>query len=210
MKELKIRVDGIEDTGIFLNGGRQSLKDKILTIYKEPVPNLTSSIAREEVFSGGEKYLESTPLIQADHPEIQAKVKEILSPDDTAFRKAEKLVKWINKNIQKRPVLSVPNAYETLQNRVGDCNEHAVLLTALARASGIPAQVEAGLVYQKERFYYHAWNVLYLGNWITAESVMGQLPADVTHIRLVRGTERQIDLVRTIGRVQIEILSSKH
>jgi hypothetical protein len=210
MKELKIRVDGIEDTGIFLNGGRQSLKDKILTIYKEPVPNLTSSIAREEVFSGGEKYLESTPLIQADHPEIQAKVKEILSPDDTAFRKAEKLVKWINKNIQKRPVLSVPNAYETLQNRVGDCNEHAVLLTALARASGIPAQVEAGLVYQKERFYYHAWNVLYLGNWITADSVMGQLPADVTHIRLVRGTERQIDLVRTIGRVQIEILSSKH
>ena len=62
-------------------------------------------------------------------------------------------------NIQKRPVLSVPNALETLRNRVGDCNEHAVLLAALARAAGIPAQVEAGLVYQKGRFYYHAWNV---------------------------------------------------
>jgi hypothetical protein len=38
---------------------------------------------------------------------------------------------------------------------------------------------------------------------------MGQLPADVTHIRFVRGTEQQIDLVRMIGRVGLEILSSK-
>ncbi len=94
-----------------------------------------------------------------------------------------------------------------LHNRVGDCNEHAVLLAALSRAAGIPAQVEAGLVYQRGRFYYHAWNALYLGQWITADSVMGQLPADVTHIRFVRGTERQIDLVRMIGRLKIEIVT---
>jgi len=36
---------------------------------------------------------------------------------------------------------------------------------------------------------------------------MDQLPSDVTHIRFVRGTERQIDLVQMIGRVRIEILS---
>jgi hypothetical protein len=208
LKELKLKLDGIEGGEIFLNGGRQSLKDNVLTIRKETVPNLPSSITREMGFAGVEKYLESTPLIQTDHPEIQAKVKEIVSPGDPPFRKAEKLVRWVNENIQKRPVLSVPNAHETLQNRVGDCNEHAVLLAALARASGIPAQVEAGLVYQMGRFYYHAWNVLYLDTWITADSVMGELPADVTHIRFVRGTEQQIDLVRTIGRVRLEILSA--
>jgi transglutaminase-like putative cysteine protease len=92
---------------------------------------------------------------------------------------------------------------------VGDCNEHAVLYAALARAAGIPAQVEAGLVYQNGRFYYHAWNVVYLGTWITADSLMGQLPADVTHIRFVRGAERQIDLIRMIGKVRLEILSSE-
>jgi transglutaminase-like putative cysteine protease len=134
-------------------------------------------------------------------------VKEIISPDDPDILKAKKLVMWVKKSIQKRPVLSVPNALETLQNRVGDCNEHAVLLTALARAVGIPADVEAGLVYLKGRFYYHAWNVLYLGTWITADSVMGQLPADVSHIRFVRGTERQIDLIRIMGKLRIEIVS---
>jgi len=209
LKELKIKIDGIEDGEIFLKGDRQSLKNNILTIRRESLSNLPSSIKGEKVFVDGKTYLESTPFIQSDHPEIQAKVREIVSPDDPAIVKAKKLVTWVNEKIQKRPVLSVPNALETLRYKVGDCNEHAVLLAALARASGIPAQVEAGLVYQKGRFYYHAWNVLYLGTWITADSVMGQLPADVTHIRFVRGTEQQIDLVRMIGRVGLEILSSK-
>ena len=159
------------------------------------------------IFEDGKTYLESTLFIQSDHPEIQAKTREMVSTDDPALVKAKRLVTWVNKNIQKRPVLSVPNALETLHHRVGDCNEHAVLLAALARASGIPAQVEAGLVYQKGRFYYHAWNVLYLGAWITTDAVMDQLPADVTHIRFVRGTERQINLVQMIGRVRLEILS---
>jgi hypothetical protein len=207
LKELKVRLEGIEEGVLFIDGGRQSFKDKTLTIRKEAVSSLISRKSVEEVFKDGKTHLESTPFIQSDHPEIQVKAREIVSPDDPAVVKAKKLVAWVNKNVQKRPVLSVPNALETLRNRVGDCNEHAVLLTALARAAGIPAEVEAGLVYQKGRFYYHAWNVLYLGAWITADSVMGQLPADVTHIRFVRGTERQVDLIGTIGRIRLEILA---
>jgi hypothetical protein len=209
LQELKIKIDGIENGESFLNGGRQSLKNKILTIRKESVSNLPSSIKGEMVFEDGKTYLESTLFIQSDHPEIQAKAREMVSTDDPTLVKAKRLVTWVNKNIQKRPVLSVPNALETLHHRVGDCNEHAVLLAALARASGIPAQVEAGLVYQKGRFYYHAWNVLYLGAWITTDAVMDQLPSDVTHIRFVRGTERQIDLVQMIGRVRLEILAAQ-
>jgi len=200
-------LDGVEEGALFLNGGRQSLKNKVLLIRRESVSNLPPQRSAERVFKDGRTYLEPTPFIQSDHPEIQTKVREIVSPNDSDFVKANKLVQWVNENIQKRPVLSVPNALETLHHRVGDCNEHAVLLTALARAAGIPAQVESGLVYQKGRFYYHAWNVLYLATWITADSVMGQFPADVTHIRLVRGEERQIYLIRIIGTIKLEIIS---
>jgi transglutaminase-like putative cysteine protease len=177
-----------------------------MTIRKESISNLSQ---KEEEKSPGERtrYLKATPFIQSDHPEIQTKAKEIVSEGDPDIVKAKKLVAWVHQNIQKRPVLSVPNALETLRNRVGDCNEHAVLLAALARASGIPAEIEAGLVYQNGRFYYHAWNVLYLGRWITADAVMGQFPADVTHLRFVRGTEQQIDLLQIIGKVKLEILS---
>jgi hypothetical protein len=207
LKELKARLEGVDEGVLFIEGGRQSFQNKVLTIRKEPSPNLLPQKLNEELFKREKRHLESTPFIQSDHPEVQAKVREIVSPDDPAVVKARKLLTWVYKNIQKRPVLSVPNALETLRNRMGDCNEHAVLLTSLARAAGIPAEVEVGLVYQKDRFYYHAWNVLYLGSWITADSVMEQLPADVTHIRFVRGMEGQVDLIGIIGKIRLEILS---
>ena len=155
-------------------------------------------------------FLKSTPFIQSNHPKIRQKVAEIITPGDPEQMKASKLVAWVHRNLQKRPVLSVPNALETLENRVGDCNEHAILLAALARAAGIPADVEAGVVYQSGRFFYHAWNVLYLrewGGWATADAVLGQMPADVTHLRFVRGDAgRQLDLVGLIGRLKLDIL----
>ena len=144
LKELKVKLIGIEDGDLFLHGGRQSLKDKVLTIRKESVSDLPSQGSGEDVPAENKPYLESSPFIQSDHPEIRARVKEIVSPDDPDFVKANKLMKWVYQNIQKRPVLSLPNALETLRNRVGDCNEHAVLLAALARAAGIPAEVGQG------------------------------------------------------------------
>jgi len=207
LKELRVILEGMGTDRLLLDGGRQSFKEKVLTVRKEPVLNLTTEKKRE--FKGEwTKYLEATPFIQSAHPEIQAKAKEIVSKEDSDVVRTTKLVNWVHQNIQKRPVFSVPNALETLRNRVGDCNEHAVLLAALARASGIPAEIEAGLVYQNGRFYYHAWNVLHLGRWITADAVMGQFPADVTHLRFVRGTESQIDLMQMIGKVRLEILSA--
>ncbi|MBU2521567.1 MAG: transglutaminase-like domain-containing protein [Proteobacteria bacterium] len=198
---LKIRIAGINDS-LSLNGGRQSLADGILTINKENIPEIVA-------MSGDSKkiYFRPTPFVQSDHPEIKSKVSEIVLPDDTPLAKAQKIMRWIYENIQKRPVLSVPNALETLRNRMGDCNEHAVLMAAMARAAGVPAQIETGLVYMKGRFYYHAWNVLYLGDWVTVDALMGQMPADVTHIRLIRGEpDKQIDLIKVIGKVKIKIL----
>jgi len=195
----------IDERVLFLEGDRQSFQDHVLIIRKEPISNLLSRRQPQKVSEAMKKYLEPTPFVQSDHPEIQAKVKEIISYDDPMMVKAKKLVEWVYRNLQKRPVLSVPNALEILRHRVGDCNEHAVLLMALAQAAGIPAQMEAGIVYRRGRFYYHAWNVLYLGAWVTADATMGQFPADVTHIRLVRGMERQVDLMRVIGRMKIDI-----
>jgi len=205
LTELRLTFAGVDERALFLEGDRQSFRDGVLIIRKEPVSGPLSQRQGQKVSEEMKKYLEPAPFIQSNHPEIQAKVKEIISPSDTMMVKARKLVEWVYQNLEKRPVLSVPNALEILRNRVGDCNEHAVLLMALARAAGIPAQMEAGIVYQRGRFYYHAWNVFYFGAWVTADATVGQLPADVTHIRLVRGMERQIDLMRVIGRMKINI-----
>jgi len=205
LNEIKIKISGISTTSLFLNGDRQSLRHDVLTITKEqlPAPQTLSNIPPEKIAA----FLKPTPLIQSGHQQIKAQVKKIIKSTDTAEQKARKIVNWVYRNIEKKPVLSVPNALEVLKNKVGDCNEHAVLIAAMLRTAGIPTQIEAGLVYQRGRFYYHAWNIIYLGQWITADAVFNQIPADVTHIRLVRGEGgEQLNLMSVMGKIKLEVL----
>jgi len=210
LKRLEVEISGINYGGVYLHGGRQSFAKNVLTIDKEVLSELPSVLDLNKIPDMDKEFLKPTPFIQSDHARIRKLAKQIVSPDDAPFDKASKLVTWINKNIEKRPVLSLPDALSTLENRMGDCNEHAVLLAALARAAGIPVKVEAGLVYLNGRFYYHAWNLLYLGRWITADSLFGQIPADVTHIRFSSGDQKQqLDLMHIMGKIRLKIIASQ-
>ena len=206
LQELRVRLDNLGEGRFFLDGDRQSLQKGVLVISRE---SLSAPGSKDTIRPPGQSSLRASPLIESDHPLIVGQAKEIVAAGDSDTEKAKKLVTWVYRHVKKRPVLSVPDALSTLKNLVGDCNEHAVLLAALARAAGIPAEMEAGLVYLRGRFYYHAWNVLYLGDgWVTADAVFGQMPADVTHIRFVRGSaDRQMDLLGLIGRVHLEIVN---
>ena len=93
-----------------------------------------------------------------------------------------------------------------IQNDIQDAFQNQKM-AALARAAGIPTRVEAGLVYLRGRFYYHAWNLVYLGRWVSVDTLFGQVPADVTHIRLVTGSQQQqLDLIGLIGNVKIDVI----
>lgn len=197
---LRVGMEGVP-AALFLDGDRQQWRPNLLTIERErlPDPGIID-------VSGMAAFLKPTVLVESDHPDIRDLARRIVSDAIRPLDKVRRLVTWVYDNIEKRPVISVPSARETLRHRQGDCNEHAVVLTALARAAGIPAQVEAGLVYMNGRFYYHAWNVVYLGRWVTADALMNQVPADVTHLRLVRGDpSQQVDLMGAIGRISLQI-----
>jgi hypothetical protein len=205
---LKVTLSNIDTGALMLAGGRQTYTRDLLTVSRE------KPLGVDQPERGGlknrESYLASTPFIQTSNPAIRNQVGTIVSSGDGEEEKARKIVAWVFKNIEKRPVLSVSNAVETLKNHVGDCTEHAVLVAALARAAGIPTLVETGLVYQRGRFYYHAWNAFWLdkwGGWVTADAVMNQLPADVTHLRFVRGeVEKQLDLMGVVGKIKLQVI----
>lgn len=208
LDRVTVKINGIDIDTVHLNGGRQTLAGNILTIKKESLTDLPSDFVADDLALLEKIFLNPGPFIQSDHEKIQQAIEGILqNGDGTSLSKAKKLVHWIHVNVEKRPVLSLPDALSTLENKVGDCNEHAVLLAAMARAAGIPARIETGLVYMRGRFYYHAWNLLYLGEWITADAVLGQLPADVTHIRFASGSGQQFDLMGVIGKVKIEVVT---
>jgi hypothetical protein len=210
LETLRVRIGGIPADGFQLKGGRQSFADGLLTVRREILADLPQMPSEQDLTALERVFLRPEPLIQSDHEAIRSLVRSLLgdSPNLTPVAKARRLVGWVHFNIEKRPVLSLPDALSTLENRMGDCNEHAMLLAAMARAAGIPARVEAGLVYMRGRFYYHAWNLLFLGRWVTADALFGQLPADVTHLRLVTGSmQQQPDLAGVIGRITVEVIS---
>ena len=204
---LKFEISGIPNTRVRLDGGRQIFRNNVLTIDKESLANLAHDLDGKNLGAFEKIYLEPTAFIQSDHQNIQTLAQKIVADQMTPLVKVQALVDWVYQNIDKRPVLSLPDALSTLENRVGDCNEHAVLFAALARAAGIPCRLEAGLVYLKGRFYYHAWNLVYLGRWVTVDALFGQVPADVSHIRLVTGSPRQqLDLMGIIGKINLKVI----
>lgn len=203
---LKTRLKNISTEGFHLQGGRQQLDKDILEITLEKI---TASDTYRIPFSGKglDSYLQPTAFIQSDKKEIKVLADLIAGKKKDAQTIIKKFTRWIFLNIEKKPTLSIPNAIEVLKTKQGDCNEHAVLLTALCRAKGIPAKMCAGLVYLKGKFYYHAWVEVYLNKWISVDPTLNQFPSDVTHIKFIEGDlESQITILRLIGKLEIEIL----
>ncbi|MBW1677057.1 MAG: transglutaminase domain-containing protein, partial [Deltaproteobacteria bacterium] len=212
---LKIRLDGIDPGGLDLNTGRQGLTGSVLEIALESNGRRyeDGTIAAEKPLPQKvelEPCLKADPLIQSDHPRIKILARKIVGEVKEDEARARRILNWVYESLDKRATVSVPNALDTLRARAGDCNEHAVLFAALLRAAGIPAKVCVGLVYTRGRFYYHAWNEIFVGEWKTADALMGQMPADVTHIKFVEGDlGRQVEMVRVIGRVKLTVLEAR-
>lgn len=158
--------------------------------------------------------LSSSVLVQADDPRIISTARSIVGETLKADEAAALLNSWVYKHLRKVPVMGVPSATEVLDLGRGDCNEHTVLFTALARALGIPTRMAAGVVYSENitgnpAFYYHAWPEIYLGAWVAIDPTFNQFPADATHIKLVEGElDAQLALMRVVGNLRIDVRES--
>lgn len=208
LMHMQFEISGSNDFTEQLQGGRQTYTPPVLSIRKETLDDLLQQDPSLDFTESIATFLAPSPFIQSDHPAIQRLTSSLVAEKDSSLEKARKLVAWMQAHIQKRPVISLPDALSTLENRVGDCNEHAVLFAALARAAGIPTRIEAGVVFLRKRFFYHAWNSIYVGRWVTVDALFDQIPADVTHIRLASGMQKdQLDLLGLIGKLKIQILN---
>ncbi|MCI5143666.1 MAG: transglutaminase domain-containing protein, partial [Candidatus Electrothrix sp. ATG1] len=202
-----------EDAEVELNGGRQRFADGRLTLKKEAFPPLSGDeeVVLENSCIEEEATLTASRYVQSDDPALMVKAKEIVGDVADPVRQVALLAEWVYKNIEKRPVIGLPDALTTLESGRGDCNEHAALFAALARSLNIPTTIAAGVTLHKNAFYYHAWNEVCLdGQWISLDTTVNQLPADLYHIRFTRGDlEGQLAIGALIGKLHIEILPTQ-
>ncbi len=153
--------------------------------------------------------LAATAFLQSDHPHVRAVARDVVGDEQDAVRVAIRLNDWVYDHLRKVPTVSIPNALQVLNMGEGDCNEHAVLLAALARAVGLPARTVSGAVYLDGAFFYHAWCEVWLGRWVSIDPALHQFPADATHIKfVVGGPDEQLAMMDIIGRLGIEVLDT--
>jgi hypothetical protein len=180
------------------------------------VPTVDASNAPDLPIAGNdaEQFLKSTVYIQANDSEIRAKALEILEGETNSWSAAEKLCRWVHgRIIDKNLTVGFGSALQTLESLEGDCTEHTVLFIALARSVGLPARVCAGIVFQRDAFYYHFWPEVYVGEWVAMEPTLGQIQADALHIQLAGSTlesdsmlEFGEGVMRTLNQLKIEVI----
>jgi transglutaminase-like putative cysteine protease len=183
---------------------RQRRDGSLLRLTRETVPQATAADESDAALAA---YRTPSPFIESDDPAIVSTARAIVGDETDPVRRARRLLHWVSRNLEQTPSVTMPSAREVLRARRGDCNEHAVLLAALARAAGLPARVVAGAVYLNDGFYYHAWTEIWLDAWVSADAVFAQMPADVTHVKLVEGgPERHFQLAGVLDRLRFHVV----
>jgi len=131
-------------------------------------------------------YLKPTSVIDSNSKVIQEKATSLTEKYSSQREKARELFYFVRDRIKYNPYLALSSiedyrASKTLQRGEGFCIQKAVVLTALARAVGIPARLgfadirnhlapkELTELMGTNIFFYHGYSELWLNNkWVKA------------------------------------------
>ena len=216
VRRLRIRLSGVDlltsSSRADLDGASQAATPEGTTAMIVEIRD-PRGLKAERTDPAAKQYLAPEPLIESDDPAIVAEAHAAVRGISDRRAQAEKLTRYVNGLLEKKPTVSIPSAKEVLRTKVGDCNEHTALFVAMARAVGLPARIAVGLVFVRGAFYYHAWPEVYIeegagrGLWLPVDPTLNEFPADATHVRLARGgLEKQTAILPLIGRLKMAVL----
>ena len=149
----------------------------------------------EYVFDGAERippvvagrtWLEPTFVIDHDEAHVVA-LRDEYKASHAGPPTAASLVEFVAGKVQVSGDQRFALASRVATLLRGDCSEHAVLTTALARAVGLPARVVLGLAVVNDDGQFgafgHAWAVvLDGGRWVVADAALAGAKLDVRYL----------------------------
>jgi hypothetical protein len=147
------------------------VKEVVLRLVNEPGEDEWDRSGSEEVPQELRRYLEGGFHLDLTDPRLEdlldrcrgsrGGVGEERAGGTIPVRCLERLVERTIEN--KSLALGFGGLEEVLARREGDCTEHALLLVALLRSSGVPARMAYGLILTEVGFIGHAWVEAYAG-----------------------------------------------
>ena len=156
-------------------------------------------------------------LIQSDDAKVKKMAAQIAPQEKNAGRLAVAIEKYVHDVIQEKNFSQAfASAAEVADQLQGDCTEHAVLLTALARARELPSRVVMGLVYvhRLRGFGYHMWSEVWIGDrWLALDGTLGRGGITAGHIKIIHSNlkgagplDAMLPVINVMGNVSIEVV----
>lgn len=136
---------------------------------------------------------EANLWVQSDAPAIRELAALAVGNASSDLEKMRRLRQFVSNYITEHGLdIGYASALEVVGSRQGDCTEFAILLTALARAEGIPARMITGMVYadryagSSRVFLPHAWMQAWVnGRWQSYDAALRRF--DNAHIAIDSG-----------------------
>ncbi|MBO5401520.1 MAG: IPT/TIG domain-containing protein [Spirochaetaceae bacterium] len=123
-------------------------------------------------------YTKSNNLVQSDNENIKKLASSIIKKETSPYKKAQLIYNYIINNFvllqENKPLTS--NTLDVLETGSADAYDMALLFTTLARAVGIPAIMDSGVIVQQNMTAQnHWWAEFYLDTvgWIPVDPAMG-------------------------------------
>ena len=137
--------------------------------------------------------LQPNDWLQSTAPELVALARRATGDAATPQARMQRIEAFVREYISIKSLdVGYASALEVVNRPEGDCTEHAVLVAALGRASGVPTRVVDGLAYapgfggKDEVFVPHAWTQAWVdGRWQGYDAALDGF--DAGHIALAIG-----------------------
>ncbi len=122
-----------------------------------------------------EKYTKADAVVVSDDEKVTALAAEIIGKETNAYKMAQLIYKYMldNYSVLDKVRKNDEDPLDLFNTASGDAYDYAVIFASLARAAGIPALIDSGiLIGQDLTTQVHWWNEIYLAGF-------GWLPVDV-------------------------------
>jgi hypothetical protein len=114
-----------------------------------------------------DQYLLDEWKIIVSDPNIQSMADDIIKGETNVYSILFAINAWMVEQIKypnENRLADPSSSVETLETKVGDCDDQAILFCALARASGVPAWLQLGAMYDttEHEWVGHGWVQTYV------------------------------------------------
>lgn len=210
---LEVEISNWNDALPLLQGGGQQVEKRGTGRIAFKTGSLVQIAPESPLQKPSELLLKPAEKIESDAPEIKDQAKLLAEGVQNQEELAKVLAAWTAERL-KDTIDDGGSAVQSFRSKSGNCQTHARLYTALARAASIPTRFVSGLVHLEGKgFLYHSWAESFIGGrWVSVDPTYNQLPADPTHLKLLEGhlPEDMAPIIAIIGRIRMTVLEAAY